>query len=155
MMIADPERTPRKLCITSQVLVRLCDHIVVWAAQGLVRAAAAGHPPLDQGQQLRLAACRETLAEALRTCSVKREGGGDGEAGVSGGAGGGMYERRLAFLDDLLELLRVPSDQMEGGGWLGMVMLLRCCLCGLAYVKTALRLSIRYFLPFAVIPFKA
>lgn len=99
--------------------MRLCDHIVVWAAQGLVRAAVSGSTPLDAGQQLRLAACRETLAEALRVCSVQKGGVGDG--GVPGGgdgaegAGGGMYERRLAFLDDLLELLRAPSDQLEGG----------------------------------------
>lgn len=99
--------------ITSKVLVRLCDHIVVWAAQGLVRAATAGRPPLHSGQMLRLAACRETLAEALKTCSVKKVGDA-GDGGGEGGAGGGMYERRLAFLDDLLELLRVPSDQLEG-----------------------------------------
>ncbi|CAM9346290.1 unnamed protein product, partial [Scytosiphon promiscuus] len=101
-----------------KVLVRLCDHIVVWAAQGLVRAAVAGNTPLDAGQQLRLAACRETLAEALRVCSVQKggDGGGGTSAGGDGaeGAGGGMYERRLAFLDDLLELLRVPSNELEG-----------------------------------------
>ncbi|CAN0069507.1 unnamed protein product, partial [Ectocarpus sp. 4 AP-2014] len=103
-----------------KVLVRLCDHIVVWAAQGLVRAATAGRPPLHSGQMLRLEACRETLAEALKTCSV-RKGGDVGDGGGEGGAGGGMYERRLAFLDDLLELLRVPSDQLEGvfNGMLG------------------------------------
>lgn len=107
-----------------KVLVRLCDHIVVWAAQGLVRAAAAGHAPLHKGQHLRMAACRETLAEALRTCSIKKGGDGDDDGyaggpggGGEGGAGGGMYERRLAFLDDLLELLRVPSGEMEGGWW--------------------------------------
>lgn len=93
---------------------------MVWAAQGLARAAAAGHSPLHRGQHLRMAACRETLAEALRTCSVKKGGevkdGYDGASGgVDGGAGGGMYERRLAFLDDVLELLTVPSGEMEGG----------------------------------------
>lgn len=99
-----------------QVLVRLCDHIVVWAVQGLVRAAAAGKPPLDQGQLLRLATCRETLAEALRTCAGGASGsaGRDSGAGGEGGGGGGMYERRLGFLDDLLELIRVPSSELEG-----------------------------------------
>lgn len=98
--------------------MRLCDHIVVWAAQGLVRVAARSEPPLDQGQILRLAACRETLAEALGTCSTMGGGGGsDGDAPIvrgRGGAGGGMYEKRLGFLDDLLELLRVPAPQLEG-----------------------------------------
>lgn len=97
-----------------QVLVRLCDHIVVWAVQGLVRAAAAGNPPLDQGQLLRLASCRETLAEAMRTCAGG-SAGRDSEAAGEGGGGGGMYERRLGFLDDLLELIRVPSSELEGG----------------------------------------
>lgn len=82
----------------------------------MVRAAVSGHAPLDAGQQLRLAACRETLAEALRVCSVQKGGDGDGGVPAGGeGAGGGMYERRLAFLDDLLELLRAPSDELEGG----------------------------------------
>lgn len=93
--------------------MRLCDHIVVWAVQGLVRAAAAGNPPLDQGQLLRLATCREMLAEALRTCAGG-SGGRDSAAAGEGG-GGGMYERRLGFLDDLLELIRVPSSELGGG----------------------------------------
>lgn len=111
------KHVPRPSEIVWKVLVRLCDHIVVWAAQGLVRAAVAGHPPLDQGQLLRLGACRDTLAEALRTCSAGRGGSGDGGAPgeAGGGAGGGMYERRLGFLDDLLELLRAPSSELEGG----------------------------------------
>ena len=93
--------------------MRLCDHIVVWAAQGLARAAAAGRPPLDQGQLLRLNACRDTLAEALRICAVQRNGEGEGKEG-GGGAGGGMYERRLFFLDDLLKLVQAPSSELEG-----------------------------------------
>ena len=99
----------------SQVLVRLCDHIVVWAAQGLVRAAAAGRPALDQGELLRLATCRHTLAEALQTCTGQTGGSADPNAGADEGASGGMYERRLGFLDDVLELITVPSSELEGG----------------------------------------
>lgn len=91
---------------TTQVLVRLCDHVVIWAAQGLVRAAVAGRHPLDQGQILRLRACRDTLSEALKACS-----GGEGD---DGGSGGGLYGRRLEFLDDLIEMITVADSELEG-----------------------------------------
>lgn len=78
---------------------------MVWAAQGLIRAAAAGRHPLDQGQLLRLRACRETFAEALQACS----GGGGADEG-----GPAMYARRLEFLDDLIEMLTVEDSELEG-----------------------------------------
>lgn len=94
-----------------KVVVRMCDHIVVWAVQGLVRAAVAAKAPLDQGQLLRIRACREILSEALRACS----GRGQDEGVPEGpGGGGGMYQRRLGFLDDIILLLTVPQEELEG-----------------------------------------
>lgn len=101
----------RRVIHREQVLVRMCDHIVVWGVQGLVRAAAARHTPLDDGQLLRLRACRDILSGALEACSARDQG----QAGPErSGGGGGMYERRLGFLDDMIHLLSVDQDELEG-----------------------------------------
>lgn len=115
------------------MLLRLCDHIVIWAVQGLVRAAAAGRHPLDQGQLLRLAACRDTLNEALAVCSGRGDDSNAPEGG--GGGGGGMYERRLGFLDDLIQLLTVRDIELDGETHLTK----KISPCGLRFFFSCLR----------------
>lgn len=111
----------------------MCDHIVVWAVQGLVRAAVARRPPLDQGQLLRLRACRDTLSGTLEACSQRESSAPDGP-----GEGGGMYERRLGFLDDIIELLTVPQDELEGNGGGAsscVFVFLPCCVLGMLHAS--------------------
>ncbi|CAM9479076.1 unnamed protein product, partial [Discosporangium mesarthrocarpum] len=82
-----------------KVLVRVCDHVVVKAAEGLRQAASRGEV-LNQGQILRVEACREILAEALAACA-----GNNGD-------GAGLYNLRLGFLDTLLSLITTSPTEL-------------------------------------------